>query len=125
MLTSVQSLAAGVYTLGPGRITALVAIVVGLIGAVNGGLAVARSGRTGTDNGRRRAVAALVLGPIGLVIGGLVVATAGGGVGTGHGLGGAVVAMMVGLIGMALGGLALARSRRRSREPGTDGSSIT
>ena len=110
---SVQSPPADVYTLTPERIAASVAAVVGLIGAIIGGLALARSaGRIGTGNGRRGAIAALVLGPIGLVIGGLVVATADGGLGTGNGLGGGVVAMMVGLIGMALGGLALARARR-------------
>jgi len=102
-----------VYTLTPERIAATVAAVVGLIGAVIGGLALARSaGRIGTGNGRRGAIVALVMGPIGLVIGGLVVATADGGLGTGNGLGGGVVAMVVGLIGMALGGLALVRSRR-------------
>ncbi len=105
--------AASVYTLTPERIAATVAAVVGLIGAVIGGLALARSaGRIGTGNGRRGAIVALVLGPIGLVIGGLVVATADGGLGTGNGLAGGVVAMVVGLIGMALGGLALARARR-------------
>jgi len=110
---SVQPAAASVYTMSPGRIGASVAAVVGLIGAVIGGLALARSvGRIGTGNGRRGAIVALVLGPIGLVTGGLVVATADGGLGTGNGLGGGIVAMMVGLIGMALGGLALARSRR-------------
>ena len=101
------------YTLTPERIAASVAAVVGLIGAVIGGLALARSaGRIGAGNGRRGAIVALVMGPIGLVIGGLVVATADGGLGTGNGLGGGIVAMVVGLIGMALGGLALARSRR-------------
>jgi hypothetical protein len=103
-----------VYALTPERMAASVAAVVGLIGAVVGGLALARSaGRNGTGTGRRgAAIVALVLGPIGLVIGGLVVATADGGLGTGNGLGGGVVAMVVGLIGMTLGGLALARSRR-------------
>ena len=105
--------AVSVYTLTPKRIAATVAAVVGLIGAVVGGLALARSpGRIGTGDRRRRAIVALVTGPIGMVIGALVVATADGGLGTGNGLGGAVVAMVVGLIGMALGGLALARSRR-------------
>jgi hypothetical protein len=105
--------AASVYTMSPGRIAAIVATVVGLIGAVIGGLALARSaGRIGTGNGRRGAIVALVLGPIGLVIGGLVVATAGSGLGTGGGLGGGIVAMIVGLIGISLGGLALTRSRR-------------
>jgi Family of unknown function (DUF6223) len=101
------------YTLTPKRTAASGAVVVGMIGAVIGGLALARSAdRIGTGNGRRGAIVALVMGPIGLVIGGLVVATADGGLGTGNGLGGGVVAMVVGLIGMALGGLALARSRR-------------
>jgi hypothetical protein len=110
---SVQPAAASVDTLSPGRIGALVAAMVGLIGAVIGGLALARSvASMGAGNGRRGAIVALVLGPIGLVIGGLVVATADGGLGTGHGFGGGIVAMMVGLIGMALGALTLARSRR-------------
>jgi hypothetical protein len=105
--------AASVYTLSPGRIGAMVAAAVGLIGVVIGGRALARSaGRIDSGNGRRGAIVALVMGPIGLVLGGLVVATADGGVGTGNGLGGGIVAMMVGLIGMVLGGLALARSRR-------------
>jgi hypothetical protein len=79
-----------VYTMSPGRIGSIVAGVVGLIGAVIGGRALARSaGRTGADNGRRGAIVALVLGPIGLAIGGLVVATAKGGAGTGNGVGGA------------------------------------
>ena len=110
---SVQPEAATVYTMTPERIAASTAALVGLIGAVIGGRALARSaGRIGAANGRRGAIVALVLGPIGLVIGGLVVATADGGLGTGNGIAGGFVAMIVGLIGMALGGLALARSRR-------------
>ena len=110
---SVQTAAVKPYTLTPKRMMASGAAVTGLIGAVIGGLAMARSaGRIGTGNGRRGAIVALVLGPIALVTGGLVVATAEGGLGTGNGLAGGVVAMMVGLIGMALGGLALSRSRR-------------
>ena len=108
-----QPPAVTVYTLTPERMAAIVAGVVGLVGAVIGGLALARSaGRIGTGNGRRGAIVALVLAPIGMIIGGLVVATADGGLGTGNGLGGGIVAMVVGLIGVALGGLALARSRR-------------
>ena len=110
---SAQPPAVSVYALTPERIAATVAAVVGLIGAVIGGLALARSaGRIGTGNGRRGAILALVMGPIGLVVGGLVVATADGGLGTGNGLGGGVVAMVVGLIGMGLGGLVLVRLRR-------------
>ena len=101
------------YTQTPERMAASVAAVVGLIGAVVGGLALARpGGRVGAGTGRRGAIVALVMGPIGLVIGALVVATADGGLGTGHGLGGGIVAMTVGLIGITLGWLALARSRR-------------
>jgi Family of unknown function (DUF6223) len=107
-----QPPAVSAYTLTPERIAASTAALAGLIGAVIGGLALARSTRRIGNNGRRGAIVALVLGPIGLVIGGLVVATADGGLGTGNGLGGGIVAMVVGLIGMALGGLALARSRR-------------
>ena len=101
------------YTLTPERIVASGAAVVGLIGAVIGGLALVRSaGRIGAGNGRRGAMMALIMGPIGVVIGGLVVATADGGLGTGNGLGGGIVAVVAGLIAMALGGLALARTRR-------------
>jgi hypothetical protein len=90
-----------------------VAAVVGLIGAVTGGLALARSARGIGNNGRRGATVALGLGPIGLVVGGLVVvATADGGLGTGQGIAGGIVAMILGLVGMVLGGLALARSYR-------------
>ena len=108
-----QPAAVNAYTLTRKRIMASGAAVTGLIGAVIGGLALARSaGRIGNGNGRRGAIVALVMGPIGFVVGGLVVITADGGLGTGNGLAGGVVAMMVSLIGMALGGLALARSRR-------------
>jgi hypothetical protein len=101
------------YTFTSKRIVASSAALVGLVAAVVGGLALARSaGRIGNGTGRRGAIVALVLGPLGFVIGGLVVATADGGLGTGNGLAGGVVAMIVGLIGMSLGGIALARSRR-------------
>ena len=103
---AVEPAAVSAYTMTPERLGASMGAVVALVGAVIGGLALARG------NGRRGAVVALVLAPIGLVIGGLVVATADGGLGTGNGLAGGIVAMLVGLIGTTLGGLALARSRR-------------
>ncbi|MGW2562135.1 DUF6223 family protein [Streptomyces sp. NPDC001514] len=110
---SVQPAAASVYTMSAGRLGASVAAVLGLIGVVIGGLALARpAGRFGTDSGRLGAIVALAAGLIGMVIGGLVVATSDGGIGTGNGLGGAIVALVVGLIAMVLGGLALARFRR-------------
>ncbi len=101
------------YTVTPQRIMASGAAVTGLIGAVIGGLALARTaGRIRVGSERRGAIVALVLGPTAFVVGGLVVITADGGLGTGNGLAGGIVAMMVGLIGTALGWLAFARSRR-------------
>src|SRR5689334_13715541 len=96
----------------PGRARALVAVAVGLISSVVGGLALARSGgRIGAGSRRAGAIAALVLGLIGIVLS--VVHIAGStGFGTGGGRAGAVVALVLGLIGLSLGGLALARSRR-------------
>jgi hypothetical protein len=108
----VQPAAASVYAMSSGRLGAIVAALVGLIGVVIGGLALRSAGRIGTGSGRSVAIVALVAGLIGMALGGLVVATADGGIGTGNGLGGGIVALVVGLIGMALGGLALARSRR-------------
>jgi hypothetical protein len=100
--------AASVYAMSSGRLGAIVAALVGLIGVVIGGLALRSARRIGT--GRSGAIVALVAGLIGMALGGLVVATADGGIGTGNGLGGGIVALVVGLIGMVLGGLALARS---------------
>jgi hypothetical protein len=110
---SEQPPAVNAYIMTPKRVAASVGAVVGLIGAVIGGVALARSARrNGAGYGRRGAIVALVMGPIGLVIGGLVVATADGGIGTGNGLAGGIVAIVVGLIGIILGRLALGRSRR-------------
>jgi uncharacterized BrkB/YihY/UPF0761 family membrane protein len=110
---SVRLAAASVYAMSFGRLGALVATVLGLIGVVIGGLALARpAGRFGTASGRLGGIVALAAGLIGTALGGLVVATSAGGIGTGGGLAGAFVALVVGLIAMAIGGLALARSRR-------------
>jgi hypothetical protein len=113
---SVQPPAVDPYTLTTDRVVATLAAVAGLIAAVIGGLALARSsGRMGAGNGRRGAIVAMVMGPIAAVIGGLVVATADGGLGTGNGIAGGIVAVIVGVMGIALGGLALARDRRTAR----------
>lgn len=101
-----------VTTLTRERIVASAAAVVGLIGAILGGLALARSIRRIGNSGRRGAIVALILGPISLVTGGLIVATADGGLGTGNGIAGGFVAIALSLIGMALSGLAPARSQR-------------
>jgi len=110
---SVQPVAS-VYTLSGGRIGASLAALVGLLGAVNGGLALARysKGHIGTWARRNGAFTALVAGLIAVVVGGLVAATADGGLGTGNGLGGAYVAMLAGLTAITLGWLARSRSRQ-------------
>lgn len=101
--TSVQSPIS--YGLTPGRIAAVIGVVIGLVAVVAGGLAMRRAARGG-------AIAALVTGPVGLVTGGVIVATAEGGLGTGHGFGGGVVAIAMGIVGTGLGARALAHSRR-------------
>jgi hypothetical protein len=101
------------YAMTAGRLWSAVGALLGLAGAVIGGLALARSaGRIGTGTGRRGAIVALAAGLAGAVIGGLVVAAADGGPGTGYGIVGGFVALAVGLIAMILGGLVLARFRR-------------
>ncbi|MFF7438561.1 DUF6223 family protein [Streptomyces sp. NPDC008122] len=112
---AVQPVAASVYTLGPGRVAAASAALVGLLGVVNGGLALARTtgrGHVRTWARRHGAVTALVAGPVAVAVGAVVAATADGGLGTGNGLGGAYVAVLVGLAAVALGWRARARARR-------------
>lgn len=99
--------------IGSGRTGANVALLVGLISVVLGGLAIARAaGRIGIGSGRRGAIVAAAVGLIGMVLAGLHLATSSGGFGTGNGRAGAIVALGIGLIGIVLGRLALARSRR-------------
>ncbi|MFJ9737759.1 DUF6223 family protein [Streptomyces sp. NPDC101166] len=110
-----QQVAAGVTTLSVGRVGASLSALVGLLGAVGGGLALARpdsKGHIGAWARRNGAVTALVAGPVAVAVGGTIAATADGGLGTGNGLGGAFVAMLLGLTAVALGGLARSRTRR-------------
>ena len=93
--------------LGSGRLAPTVAALVGLIGAILGGLAVARS------IGRICAITAGLAGLASIVVGGLHAANSAGGFGTGNGLAGAIVAIALGLVSTVLGGLAMARNRRR------------
>ncbi|SEC12542.1 DUF6223 family protein [Streptomyces sp. TLI_105] len=112
---AVQPVAASVYTLSVGRVGASVAALVGLLGAVNGGLALARTtgrGRLRTWARRNGSATALAAGPIAVVVGTAVAVTADGGLGTGNGLGGAYVAVLVGLVAVALGWRARSRARR-------------
>jgi hypothetical protein len=106
-LPSAALIAAGGTGLGSGRLIPTVAAVVGLIGVVLGGLALARS------TGRFQAIGAGAAGLLSAVVGGLHSVNSAGGFGSGNGLAGARVAIVLGLISMALGCLALARPRVR------------
>jgi hypothetical protein len=108
-----QAVAVSVYDMSTGRVTAIVAALLGLIGMVVGGQTLWRSkGHRRSAIGLRAAVVALAAGMIGTALGAVVVATADGGLGTGNGLGGALVAILFGVLGMVLGGQAWARHRR-------------
>lgn len=110
---STQYISAAGYEIGTGRAVPSAAALVGLASVVIGGLAVARSGRSG--GWRRGAVVALAAGLVSAVVGGVHGANAAGGLGTGNGLAGAVVAVVLGVVGAAAGGLALARTRQAAR----------
>lgn len=100
------------YELTSGRLLSTLAGVVGLAGAVVGGLALLRStGRKRSGPGRRGALIAVGSGLVAIAGGALVAMTADGGLGTGNGLGGSIVAMVVGLVATTAGGVALARRR--------------
>jgi hypothetical protein len=62
------SSAAPVYTMTPERMTGSTAVLLALIGAIIGGLALVRSARRIGNRGRRGAIVAIVLRPIGLII---------------------------------------------------------
>lgn len=110
---------AAITIFGSGRLGPTASAALGLVGAVLGGLALARS-RRGTPAGtggattieRRGATAALVLGAVSVVLGALFLVTADGGPGTGNGVVGSLVALVVGPVAIVLGGLARSRARR-------------
>lgn len=104
--TLVQSADVDAYTLTAARFWATAAALLGLAGAVVGGLALARR------IGRRGAVVSLASGLVAMAGGALNLAVADGGPGTGNGVVGGAVAVVLGLIATVLGGLTLARSRR-------------
>lgn len=108
-----------VYGLTPRRLWATTAVVLGLGGAVIGGLALRRpASRFGTASGRLGAIVALVAGLMAVVNGGLNLAIANGGPGTGNGVVGGAAALVLGLVALALSGVALARCRRTALESG-------
>lgn len=107
-----QSADVEAYTLTTARFWATAAALLGLVGAVIGGLARARSVRPLGNGGKKRAIVALVAGLTALVGGALNLAVADGGPGTGNGVVGGALALLLGLTATVLGGLALSRSRR-------------
>ena|SRR5688572_9746116 len=94
----------------PGRLTSVVAGLVGLISIIIGGIALTRSVRRARGAGLGSV--ALMMGLIGLIIASVHLARTTGGFGTGKGRAGAIVAIVIGLIGMILGGLGMSRFRR-------------
>lgn len=100
------------YALTTDRLWATSSAVLGLIGVVIGGLALARSAARIGNGGRNGAIVAQGTGLIAAVVGALVLVTASGGPGTGNGVVGAGVALVLGVIAMTVGRLALTRSRR-------------
>jgi len=112
VLALVQSADVDAYTLTAARLWATSAALLGLVGSVIGGLALARSVRRIGDGGSKGAAVALVSGLVAIVGGALNLAVADGGPGTGNGVVGGALALVVGLAAMVLGGLTMARSRR-------------
>lgn len=114
----------GAYYLSAGRVGALVAVGLGVVGAVAAGLALSRPGsRLGTRTGPLGALSALGSGLIGVLVAGLVVLTSDAGIGTGNGRAGAYLGLLAGLAALGLGAIALVRARRAagpelSRAPG-------
>jgi hypothetical protein len=101
-----------VYGLTVRRLWATTVVVLALVGAVIGGLALARpASRFGTATGRLGATVALATALVAVVNGVLVLAFANGGPGTGNGVVGGAAALVLGLIATAIGGVALARAR--------------
>lgn len=100
------------YGLTSGRFFATSAALLGLFGAIAGGLALSRTRRGGS--GQRGAMVALASGVVATVGGMLALVAADGGPGTGNGVIGAWAAVVLGPVGFALGGLVVARARRRA-----------
>lgn len=93
----------------PGRIAALLPVVLGLISVIVGALALARSARR-IISARSMTFAALVLGLIGIVLSVRHLLTATGAIGSGSGRLGAIVALVLGSTGAILAMIALNRS---------------
>jgi uncharacterized YccA/Bax inhibitor family protein len=103
--------AVNVFALSPGRLGAITAALLGLVGVIVS-MAAFRRQKAGIGTGRRGAIVALTTGPAAILLGSFVVATSTGGIGTGNGRGGAYVAVVLGLAALGFGWQALTRSHR-------------
>lgn len=106
-----QSAEVGAYTLTTARFWATVAALVGLAGAVVGGVARVRARRRTGNLGRNGALVALGAGVVAVVGGVVNLLVADGGPGTGNGVVGGGVAVVLGLVAAAFGWLVVSRSR--------------
>jgi hypothetical protein len=111
--------AAGVTYLSAGRVTAIVAALLGLLGVVVAGWSLAHREQRRGEQVHRPGLMALSVGALAVVLGVVVVASADGGLGTGSGLGGGLVAALIGVVAMVLGGLVVRRHSRTAQR--TDG----
>lgn len=93
-----------------GRAQALLALAIGLLSVVVGGLSLARA--RAAEKGRAGPAFALSAGALGAVLATLHLVSSGP-IGSGGGRLGAIVALSLALIGIALGGLALRARRAR------------
>jgi hypothetical protein len=94
-----------VYGLTPRRLWATTVALLGLVGVVIGGLALARPvNRFGIPCGRHGPMLALIAGLLAAVNGGLNLALANGGPGTGNGVVGGAAAFVLGVIAVAIAG---------------------
>jgi uncharacterized membrane protein len=93
-----------------GRLTSIIAAVVGLISVVIGRLALSRSAHR-AGSGQFMSIVAIMIALICTILAIYHLASTTGGFGTGKGRAGAIVALVIGLIGIILGVKALFRSR--------------
>jgi hypothetical protein len=99
------------YGITSGRLTSIIAGLLGLTSIITGGLALRSSAGAGFK--KRVGTWSMIIGSLSTVLSLIHLATTTGGFGTGSGKAGAIVAIVLGVIGVTLGSMALSRSRRK------------
>lgn len=117
LIISAMLIAAEGISIGSGRLVPTIAALVGLIGIVLGGLALARSTRKVAGSKPLGAITSGVAGLFSAAVGGLHAANSAGGVGTGNGLAGAIAAISMGLTSVVLATVLLTRSKGNRQGP--------